>query len=105
MAPNDGAPTSISDEMPCTWVGPGSQPGSTRVQKEATSWPDGSRTTTPTSTMRSRSGVNPVVSTSTTANPDRRSPGSSTGPTVDGGCDVQTDAPAAGADRGCTTVG
>ena len=101
-----GAPTSISEEMPWMWVGPGSQPGVDQGAEGAHLVPEGSRTTTPTSTMRSWSGENPVVSTSTTANPDPRSPGSSTEHTVDGGCDTASGTRRrAGEDRRCTTVG
>src|ERR1700676_4860286 len=73
--------------MPWMWVGPGSRSGSTRVQNAPTSAPARSRTTTPTSTIRSWSGAKPVVSTSTTAKPGGRCPGWSTGSTVDPGCD------------------
>src|ERR1035438_2667153 len=74
--------------MPWTWVGPGSRPGSTSVQKVSTSSPAGERITTATSTIRSCSGEKPVVSTSTTAKPGGCSPAVSTVPTVDRRCNT-----------------
>src|ERR1017187_5294480 len=87
MWPNVGAPRTMAAVIPWTWVGPGSHPGSSTVQNASSSTPAGSITPTATSTIRSRDAENPVVSTSMTANPDRKESSSFIATTVDRGCD------------------
>src|ERR1035437_8962048 len=87
MWPNVGAPRTMAAVIQWTWVGPGSHPGSSTVQNASSSTPAGSITTTATSTIRSRDAENPVVSTSMTANPDRKVSPSFIATTVDRGCD------------------